>query len=215
MCTPIYYIHNVTLWSCPEKILCPLPVTINQTENEHANISTNVSNTSTVPSINQTLHNRTIVVNQTVTSNTTPSPTTPSTTTPSSTTPSPTTPTATTPSTTTPSSTTPTDTTPTDTTPSTTNLRHNSSNNTGGLPIECYCAQNLDYLHVFWAIPTMALLLCYIWFRRRTHYKIQNLFTAYRSRTLRRSRSWPEMIQKKSPINNRAQSEPAFDSIVI
>ena len=237
MCTPIFYIHNITLWSCPEKIICP---NSNDQNSDVPNISVNISNS---PSpgrlyINISVNNSN--VSSPGSSYYYPSPVPryyypsprpsyiypspgPSYNYPS---PGPSIIVGTTPSSSRKRTTT-TTAKPTTTAPSwhyKPNLRHNSTTNSStnytGLPMDnnkCHCSERLDYLHIFWIIPLCCLIACCCWYRRRGRHKITNLYVAYKSRKLRRSKSWPSMTQltQRSPIDKRSQSEPAFDSIVI
>jgi len=224
MCTPIYYIHNVTLWTCPEKIICPtsVPAKSNQTNvsvdvsnnqtNATPNNQTNVTpnnQTNATPNnqTNVTPNNQTNVTpnNQTnATKNGRPNNQTNTTARPSTryTTSAPREPVIA----------------PSPSTVYKPNLRHKDvSNYSGNATNNCYCEERLDYLHVFWAVPLFCLFACCFWYRRRGSHKINNFYVAYKTRKLRRSKSWPSMSQQtqRSPIDNRSQSEPAFDSIVL
>ena len=185
MCTPIYYVHNVTLWSCPQTIVCPTTY-LQQQNSSQLTPSTGLS-----PSPNVTSW---------------------------SVTPSPGVGTAPSITKTSPSSSSFTVPAPSImnkiTSKTKTNLRHpNMTNHTLEQSAACVCESNLDYLHIFWIVPLTILLFCCIWFRRRAGVKITSIYR--HSRSLRRSRSWPQMSERKSPIQNRAHSSPPFDSIVL
>ena len=205
MCTPIYYIHNVTLWTCPEKIICPtsVPAKSNQT-NVSVNVSNNQSQTTPNNQTNVTQNNQTNANQTNATTNVTQNNQTNTTVRPSTryTTPAPREPVIA----------------PSPSTVYKPNLRHKDvSNYSGNATNNCYCEERLDYLHVFWAVPLFCLFVCCFWYRRRGSHKIKNFYVAYKTRKLRRSKSWPSMSQptQRSPIDNRSQSEPAFDSIVL
>ena len=203
MCTPIYYVHNVTLWSCPQTIVCPTTY-LQQLNSSQFPSSAPSAQSSPTPSA-QSSHN--VTSNWTVTggSSVTPSASiTPGVgTAPSIINMSPSSSSAPTPSLIMEI-----------TSDSTQNLRHpNRSNHTLEQSVACVCESNLDYLHIFWIVPLTILLFCCLWFRRRAGVKITTMYQ--RSRSLRRSRSWPEMSERKSPIQNRAHSSPPFDSIVL
>lgn len=225
MCTPILYIYNVTLWSCPKKIICP---NSNDQNSDTPNISVNISN-SPSPGI----FNLNISVNNSNVSSPGPSYNYPSPEPSPGPSPGPSrivdgySPSSSHKQTTTSKPFTTTTSGPVNTSPSwhyKPNLRHNtttnSSTNYTGLPMDnnnCHCSEQLEYLHIFWIIPLVCLIVCCCWYRRRGRHKITNLYADYKSRKLRRSKSWPSMTQlaQRSPIDKRSQSEPAFDSIVI
>jgi hypothetical protein len=215
MCTPIYYIHNVTLWTCPEKIICPtsVPAKNNQT---NVNVSKNNQTNATLNNqTNATLNNQTNATPNNQTNTTLNNQTNATLNNQTNATLNNQTNATVRPSTryTTPASIEPVN------TPSPVykpNLRHKDvSNYSGNATNDCYCEQRLDYLHVFWAVPLFCLFVCCFWYRRRGSHKINNFYVAYKTRKLRRSKSWPTISSRRSPIDTRSQSEPAFDSIVL
>ena len=213
MCTPIYHIHNVTLWSCPITSSCPIVddsvINLSPTNSTNSTNSTttnsttaNSTNSTTANSTNSTTINSTNSTIATIQQhNPTPSP---------DPTPSPNPAPNPTPS---PSSSlllfwSTTD----NNTNNTFFLRHgnNKTNNTS----VCVCNHDLRWLHILWVIPLILVICCCYWVKRRGTTRIKNLFMPRVSKYLKRSRSWPEISVRDSPIENRARSEPLFDTIV-
>ena len=212
MCTPIYYVHNITLWSCPTKITCPTIYV------QKLNKTSQLSPSPTPYAAPSPVHpSPSYLLAPAPTPYAAPSPNPYAAPSPVHPSPSyvlsPSPKTQDIPRTTTrpplpknaPSPS-------TKATRTTQNLRNqNKTNQTLDLS-SCLCESNLDYLHILWVVPAAMLMFCCIWFKRRAGVKITNLYQRTR---LRRSRSWPQMTVHRSPIQNRAQSSPPFDSIVI
>ena len=236
MCTAIYNIHNITLWSCPITITCPeetntTPVQYILENLTHVKINATYPNT-TYP--NTTYPNTTYATYPNTTYATNPNATNPNATY------------ATNPNATNVNATndnaTNVNTTndnavnigemhddgeaPAAPSPSTTYLRrkispsfspHNISNTSNVYPCQC-SLDILHILHILWAIPL--LIIMYRWIRRKCgrNGKIRNLFIPVSTKYLKRSHSWPKISQTRlSPvksIDSRAASEPSFDTIV-
>ena len=225
MCELIYNIYNITIWSCPQNIICTNNIINNQTYINNL--------TYTTSPINQTINNQTYSpspfdspspidpgnTNQSINNQTyqtyspspfdSPSPIDPGNTNQSinnqTYSPSP-------------------KQMETITTPKPriiTRLRHinvtivNQTNRTVYLNRPAnYCEPDLRWLHLLWIIPFISIVVAYIFFKRRLTPKIKNIFVAKNNKYMKRSLSWPR-ISDKSPINHRYKSEPAFDSIVL
>ena len=236
MCTPIYNVYNITLWSCPIKTVCPQTqhhtnthTLENQTNhtNTHENRTNytdrhafenrtnhtnaiNIANSSTIDILNQTsyenvsIHNNTnhtvynrshlrYICTQLFLENAPKYISSPS---PSSSreirmlAPSP---------------------------------RHylraeplynhsNHTNSSGSLG-EVQPGENLEWLHVLWALPVILGIIYMYKYRQKMRLRIVGMFIP-KERYIQRSRSWPELAQANSPIDTRSRSEPNFDTVV-
>ena len=220
MCTPIYNVYNITLWSCPIKTTCP------QTQNKlnprmkpnhtdrhafenrtnHTN-AINIANSSTIDILNQTsyenvtIHNNTnhtvynrshlrYICTQLFLENAPKCISSPS--------------------------------------PSSSReiwmlapsprhylraeppYNHSNHTNASGLLGD---VQPLDWLHVLWAAPVILGIIYMYKYRQKMRLRIVGMFIP-KERYIQRSRSWPELAQANSPIDTRSRSEPTFDTVV-
>ena len=193
MCTPIYVVHNITLWSCPITTVCPSIV--KSVHNITSTLPVSSSPVSPSPpmlpiSPSPVLSPSPSILPISPSPVLSPSPVSPI---------SPVSPVA--------------------LSNNHSNLRHsyNTTNNTeASINVGCLCQPELQWLHVLWIVPFSLLIVCCFWLKRRGVGKIKNLFVPKPGSYLTRSRSWPQIsAAASSPIQNRARSEPIFDSIVI
>lgn len=228
MCTPIYYVHNITLWTCPTKLECPnirettntINYTLSNPFNSTNHTYVNSTNHTFVMPFNSTNHTFVNSTNHTLVNSTNHTfvnkynssllhsicaelylSQTPS----------------------------PSDvqTVPDIYVPSPTNyLRRdyrsnhsagtNMSNSTNTSGLHKYKDEipvDLSWLHVFWLLPIICCLIYVVKYRNKMRLRIVSMFVP-KERYIKRSRSWPELGHAHSSIDQRSKSEPAFDTVV-